>query len=139
MRLIVCPRSGTSAGSGTELPPPPKDRPPHWMSGCEAYGAPVAVKMSPQSPVAATVEKLRNCSPLQHAATSVVDVEPPVVVVDVVDGVGMLVVLLEVDVVGRTVLDVVSGGSVGGRQPRHGLQVTAHSEPRRHGLQSVEQ
>ena len=24
MRLIVCPRSGTIAGSGTELPPPPK-------------------------------------------------------------------------------------------------------------------
>lgn len=24
IRLIVCPRSGTIAGSGTELPPPPK-------------------------------------------------------------------------------------------------------------------
>lgn len=108
-------------------------------------GAPVVVRRSPQSPVAALVRKLRYCAPLQQEDWSVVDVVPPTVVVDVVVGTATLVelvllVLVDDVVVGRTVVDVVvSGGSVGGRQVRHGLHVSAQSEPSRHGLHSVEQ
>src|SRR6185369_2859240 len=108
-------------------------------------GAPVLVMRSPQSPVAALVRKLRYCSPLQHG-TTVVDVVAPVVVVDVVEAVGtdvellVLLVLVEVVVVGRRlVLVVVSAGSVGGTQVRHGLYATAQSEPRRQGLHVVAQ